>query len=317
MPRRIGYLFRPKPAKLRMSSPAPTAALPSAANDEPPPAQDGWPGGLPALRAELDRIDTDLHDLLMQRARVVEAVGRSGKRSAWRPGREAQIIRRLLGRHTGHLPQHALYRIWRELLAGTTAMQGGFRVAVCERDPASGFTQLAREHFGALTPLRTHGGPAQAIGEVGDGIAAVAVLPLPSETELWWTALLHREEPRIHIAARLPFWTARPEGSPALQALVVAPAAPDASEHDRSLIGLELEQDISRDRLATMFAAAGFGTVAVWVLRREPGTSVVQGLVEAEGHVAEDDARLGKLTGSHSRPAALGGYAVPFGGPEA
>lgn len=302
-----------------MSSPAPTAdaSLPPAANDEPPPFPDGWPGGLPALRAELDRIDSELHDLLMQRARVVEAVARSGKRSAWRPGREAQIIRRLLGRHTGHLPSHAVYRIWRELLAATTAMQGGFRVAVCERDPATGFTQLAREHFGALTPLRTHGGPAQAIGEVGAGIAAAAVLPMPSEHENWWSALLHREEPRIHIAARLPFWAARSEGSPALQALVVSPAAPDASEHDRSLIGLELEQDISRDRLAAVFAAAGFGQAAVWVLRRDPGAPLAQALVETEGHVTEDDPRLDRLTGVHRRPAVLGGYAVPFGGPEA
>ena len=85
---------------------------------------------------------------------------------------------------------------------------------------------------------------------MGAGIAAVAVLPMPSETETWWTSLLHREEPRIHIAARLPFWASRPEGSPAVQALVVSPAAPDPSEHDRTLVGLELEQDISRDRLS-------------------------------------------------------------------
>ncbi len=301
-----------------MPSPAPTAATPppaAAANDEPPPAQDGWPGGLPALRAELDRIDTDLHDLLMQRARVVEAVARSGKRSAWRPGREAAIVRRLLGRHDGHLPPQAVFRIWRELLAGTTAMQGGVRVAVCERDQGRALTQLAREHFGALTPLRTHSGPAQAIGEVGDGIASVAVLPMPSETETWWTALLHREEPRIHIAARLPFWAPRPEGSPAAQALVVSPAAPDASEQDRTLVGLELEQDISRNRLSAAFVAAGLGQAAVWVLRREPGSSLIQGLVELDGHLTEDDTRLDKLTGLHRRPVVLGGYAVPFGDP--
>lgn len=302
-----------------MSSPAPTAAdpLPSPANDEPPD-QDDWPGGLPALREALDRIDVGLHDLLMERARLVEAVSRTGKRAAWRPGREAAIIRRLLDRHQGHLPPQAVFRIWRELLAGTTAMQGGFQVAVCERDPTAGYTQLAREHFGALTPLHTHGGPAQAIGEVGSGIATVAVLPMPSETELWWTALLHREDPRIHVAARLPFWAApRPEGSPAVQALVVSPAAPDASELDRTLIGLELVQDISRDRLSAAFAGAGLGQAAVWMLRREPSTPVVQGLVELEGYVTEDDPRLDKLSGLARRPAVLGGYAVPFRKPDA
>ena len=301
-----------------MPSPAPTApTLPPAANDAPP-SPDGWPGGLPALRAELDRIDAELHDLLMQRAKVVEAVAQSGKRAAWRPGREAAIVRRLLARHTGHLPPQSIFRLWRELLAGTTAMQGGFQIAVCERDSAAGFTQLAREHFGALTPLHAHGGPAQAIGEVGAGIAAVAVLPMPSETETWWSSLLHREEPRIHIAARLPFWAApRPEGAPAVQALVVSPHAPDPSGQDRTLLGLELEQDISRDRLAAAFSAAGLGQGAVWVLRRDPGSPLAQALVELDGHVPESDQRLDKLNGLSRRPVVLGGYAEPFGRPEA
>jgi chorismate mutase / prephenate dehydratase len=318
MPARIGYQFRPNTARA-MSSPAPTAStLPPAANDEPPPPQDGWPGGLPALRAELDRIDADLHDLLMRRATVVEAVAHSGKRVAWRPGREADIVRRLLARHGGHLPPQSIYRIWRELLAGTTAMQGGFQIAVCERDVAAGFTQLAREHFGALTPLHTHGGPAQAIGEVGAGIASMALLPMPSETEIWWTSLLHREEPRIHIAARLPFWAApRPDGSPAVQALVVSPAAPDPSDQDRTLLGLELEQDISRDRLSAAFAAAGLGQSAVWVLRRDQGAPLAQALVEVDGHLPETDPRLDKLNGLSRRPVVLGGYAVPFERPEA
>ncbi len=203
-------------------------------------------GGLPALRAELDRIDDAMHDLLMQRAGVVEQVGACrASAAAFRPGREASIIRRLLAPPSAAaLPPQTLVRIWRELLAGTTAMQGRFSVAVCEPDPGAGFTQLAREHFGALTPLRVHRSPAQAMAEVSRGAASVAVLPLPSETETardaWWTALLHNDEPRIHVVARLPFWAPRPEGAPPVQALVVAATPPDPSERDRSLLGLEL-----------------------------------------------------------------------------
>ena len=148
-----------------MSSSAPTDAPPApAASAEEPPPQDDWPGGLAALRAELDRIDDALHGLLMRRARVVEQVAKSGKRSAYRPGREASIVRRLLQRHSGALPPQTLVRLWRELLAGTTAMQGPFAVAVCEPDGGAGFTQAAREHFGALTPLRAYRQPG-----AGDG----------------------------------------------------------------------------------------------------------------------------------------------------
>ncbi len=297
-----------------MSSSAPIDAAPQATSEtEEPPPLDGWrtapPHDLSALRAELDEIDDTLHDLLMRRARVVEAVARSGKRSALRPGREAAIIRRLLSRHQGALPPQALYRIWRELLAATTAMQGSFALAVCDPDPGAAYTQLAREQYGALTPLRAHHSPSQAIGDLSAGAASVAVLPLPSETEGWWTALLH---PDIHVVGRLPFWTPRPEGSPSVQALVVAPFPPDASEQDRSLIGLELNDDVSRAKLNTALTAAGFAPGMV-LIRRAPGAPVAHVLVEVEGHVAAGDKRLDALDAAR-RPIVLGGYAVPVGG---
>src|SRR5690242_198155 len=165
-----------------MSSPAPLDTPPApAASAEEPPTPDGWRGDLAALRSELDRIDNAMHELLMQRARVVEQVAKAGKRSAYRPGREASIIRRLLARHSGSLPPHTLVRLWRELLAGTTAMQGAFTIAVCEPDSSARYTQAAREHFGGLTPLHAFGSPSQTMAEVSRGAAAVGVLPMPSE----------------------------------------------------------------------------------------------------------------------------------------
>ena len=297
-----------------MSIPAPIETVPAATSDAEPPALDGWRrvpvNGLAALRAELDSIDDAMHDLLMRRARVIEAVAQSGKRTALRPGREASIIRRLLARHQGTLPPHALYRMWRELLAATTAMQGAFSLAVCDPDPGAAYTQLAREQYGALTPLRAHHSPSQAIADLANGIAAIAILPLPSDTERWWTTLLH---PDIHVVARLPFWTARPEGSPSVQALVVGPFPPDASEQDRSLLGLELEEDVSRTRLTGAMTAAGFAPGMV-LLRRDPGARIAHALVEVEGHVVASDPRLAVLDAA-SRPLVLGGYAVPTGLP--
>ena len=291
-----------------MPSSVPTADAPAGANDtQEPPPQDGWPGGLAALRAELDRIDDAIHDLLIERAGVVEHVARSGKPSAFRPGREASIIRRLVARHTGHLPRQTLFRIWREMLAGTTSMQAPMVIAVCDPSPGAAMTQLAREHFGALTPLRAFGSAAQALTDVASGTAAVAVLPLPSESDsprdAWWTGL-PAHEPRLHVIARLPFWATRPDGTPAAQALVVGAAFPDASEQDRSLLVLELDADVSRARLAQDLAAAGLAPDTMVVMRPYV-------LVEVVGLVADDDPRLGQLP---YRTTALGGYAVPVQG---
>ena len=84
---------------------------------------------------------------------------RAGRQASRLPSgkREASIIRRLLSRHQGALPPVSLVRIWRELLAGTTSMQGGFSLAVGDGEPDGAVTRLAREHFGALTPLRAYG----------------------------------------------------------------------------------------------------------------------------------------------------------------
>lgn len=290
-----------------MSSTDPDAAAPAAAA----------PPTLAELRAELDRIDDATHDLLMQRAEVVRqvaALGAQGKKIPFRPGREADILRRLLARHHGPLPRRVLPRIWRELFAATTAMQGPFVITVCEPDPPGGFATLAREHFGMLTPLRVHRSPAQAIAEVSSGAATAAVLPVPVEEETpraaWWTALLHRDEPRIHVVARLPFWAPRAEGASHAQALVVAAAAPDASARDRSLLGFELPPDMSRARLAGALTQAGMAPASI-ILRRDPAGQSAHGLIDVEGYVAETDPRIAALGDSLRRAVVLGAYAVP------
>ncbi|MDR3531081.1 MAG: chorismate mutase [Rhodopila sp.] len=286
---------------------------PDASGKDAPPPQDGWRnGGLTALRSELDRIDNAIHDLLIERGKVVEYVARSGKPAAFRPGREASIIRRLLGRHHGALPPVALVRIWRELLAGTTSMQGGFSLAVCDTEHGAPLTQLAREHFGALTPLRVYGSAGQALVDVSQGAASVAVLPYPSEDDSWWVALLHHE-PRLHIVGRLPFWKPRPEGFPTIQALVVAATAPDASEQDQSFLGLECDSDVSRARLSGELTGAGLKPESM-VLARQQGSPIANVLVEVEGYLSDDDARLSRLGSVLRRPIVLGSYAVQITG---
>ena len=324
-----------------MSSPlslADTPSAPAAAATEEAAAPAPWPGASPpdgdaaredlaALRAELDRIDDAVHDLLIRRADVVARVAATKPNGtlALRPGREAAIIRRLLARHSGQLPPQALVRLWRELLAATTSMQGPFVVAVCEPGTGALFTQAAREQFGALTPIRAHTSAAQAIADVSAHRASLAVLPLPSETEAprdaWWTALLHKDDPRIHIVARLPFWSRRAEGAPDAQALVIAAIPPDPSGEDRSLIGLELDRETSRARLAASLTAAGFALDGAGgaipgslILRRDSGAPVAHALVDVLGHVSEDDPRLSHLAAVLRPPVVLGAYAVPIEG---
>ncbi len=285
-------------------------------SSEPPPELAAR--RLSALRAELDRLDDQLHDTLMRRAELVAQVGALGAkgRVPLRPGREAAIIRRLLARHGGGLSPAAVVRIWRELLAGTTAQQRPMLITVCEPEGGPSLLAAAREHFGALTPVSARRTPAQAIRDVSSGAATAAVLPIPAEGELpsaaWWTALLPQDDPRIHVVARLPFWAPRPEGAPRGQALVISAAPPDPSGQDRSLLGLEVLLETSRARLSTALAAGGL-TAGPLILRRDPGAPVAHALADVAGFVADADPRLRALQSVLRPPVVLGAYAIPVG----
>ncbi|MGI3777132.1 MAG: chorismate mutase [Janthinobacterium lividum] len=292
----------------------------------PDPAEE-----LARLRAELDRLDDALHDTLRSRAAVVARIGASAAKGTLklRMGRQAGILRRLLARHDGGYPPASVVRVWLELLSGTIAMQAPFSVAVGQAEGDAALSATAREQFGALCRLRAWGSVGQAIGEVRAGTASVAVLPLPHEGEAmsaaWWTGLLNRNGPgtvpRLHVVARLPLWSPRPEGAPAAQALVVAGVPPDPSGADRTLLGLELAPEGSRTRLLAALAAAGLAPGRV-LLRRDPGSPTSRALAEVEGFLADDDPRLSAaplqaLGDSRHGPVVLGAYAIPLGDPGA
>ncbi len=60
------------------------------------------------LREEIDRIDTAMHRLLMERGEIIDRLihvkAKQGGGSAFRPSREADMMRRLVECHHGLLP---------------------------------------------------------------------------------------------------------------------------------------------------------------------------------------------------------------------
>ena len=223
------------------------------------------PDALHAIRAELDALDDEMHALLMRRAAVVARLVGSGAKPAGtvlRPGREAAILRRLLGRHDGPLPRPALVRVWREVFASSVSQQGGFAVAL----PAEvALGRLAVEHFGTATPLKPQPSIAAVLNAVTGKAAAAAVLPWPRESDEpaqeWWTRL----DGTLHVVARLPFLSL---GEPPLEAAVVALQPADPSGADLVLFRIEAAADEGRAAIAARHPGA-----KVLVLRREGGFS--------------------------------------------
>ncbi|MEX1110074.1 MAG: chorismate mutase [Dongiaceae bacterium] len=273
------------------------------------------------LRRRIDTIDDALHDLLIERAAIGRRIGtvkgaaRNGG-AAWRPGREAQVLRRLAARHRGPLPKAALVRIWREMMTAFLRLQGGFAVAVQAGPDDGACREVARDHFGSLTAIRSHETSMQVLREVGEGRAAIGVLPLPQQddTQPWWPMLLASDADLPRVIARLPFVPGALTGS-MQEALVVGRAPLEKSGADRSLVVFELGEEVSRAALRRQCEAAGFNATFLH-LGHVPGDGRWLHLIDVAGFIEPDDKRVAALRkGLGSRAlhiVPIGGYAVPL-----
>jgi chorismate mutase len=275
---------------------------------------------LAALRRRIDRIDAAIHALLIRRTAVVERVRdyKKNDRVKIRPGREAEIIYRLVQRHKGPFPTTELVRIWRELIVATLRFEGPFSVAVYAPHGHGGIWDLARDQYGSFTPMARHEGSRAVIRAVAAHHAAVGVLPLPTvdEEEPWWPDLMSGRE-RTWIIARLPFAGAGNARGPGIGAFAIAPAMPDPSGRDRTCLGLATDGGTGHDAIERAFAKARFGRPDLIGVEDSRTSGGFLWFADIPGYVREDDPRLAALASalgdSFSRAAVLGAYAEPLG----
>lgn len=267
------------------------------------------------LRREIDAIDDRLQDLLIQRAEVVQRIAaykRGSGTSAMRPEREANILRRLIGRHQGSLPAPVVGRIWREIIAALTQIQAPYAVALHALHSPFDHFDLARNHFGT-SRIDIYDTPGQTLRAIAEGAGSViGVLPVPAgDDEVWWPQLAATDVSRPRIVARLPFIR---DNQARIEAVVVAPFDPGASGNDASylIIVTGAETEISRGRLTDRLAGAGL--MGQCIDSRQRGGDVLH-LFEIDGVLEDHDPRLRTLLGNHGeeilQAIVAGGYARP------
>lgn len=103
------------------------------------------------LRSKIDALDARLMEVLSERARVVEEVGRYKREHGlpvYVPHREREVIDRALSRNTGPLPGRTVEAIYRELMSGSFALELPPRIAFLG-PPGTFSHQAAVRHFGS------------------------------------------------------------------------------------------------------------------------------------------------------------------------
>jgi len=183
------------------------------------------------LRREIDRIDEAMHALLIERGEIIDrliAVKKTqGSGSAFRPAREADMMRRLVQRHHGSLPLDTVESIWRVIIATFTYVQAPFSV---HADLSAGDAMMrdsARFHFGFTVPFVPHMGAASVVQAVTASKGDLGLAPAfaTAGTGPWWTALEFDTAPKI--IARLPF-VERADHPAGMPVFVISRVAADA-----------------------------------------------------------------------------------------
>jgi chorismate mutase len=193
------------------------------------------PPSLADLRQEIDRIDEAMHRLLIERGEIIDRLisvkktAESG--SAFRPGREASMMRLLAGRHRGLLPLDTVEGIWRVIIATFTYVQAPFSVHADVSAGDEPMRDSSRFHFGFTVPYRPHPSAAAVIEAVARSRGDLGVFRLDqgASAGAWWRGLTGPQRPKV--IARLPF-IERPDHPAGTPVFVISKPLSDAAVRD-------------------------------------------------------------------------------------
>jgi chorismate mutase len=195
------------------------------------------------LRREIDRIDEEMHRLLMERGDIIDILISVKKTqasgSAFRPAREADMMRRIVERHRGLLPLDTVESIWRVIISTFTFVQAAYSVHVDLAAGDAAIRDSARFHFGFTVPLVPHVGARGVVESVAVSKGDLGLVPASGQASsgVWWQALEAPEAPKI--IARLPF-VERADHPAALPLFVLSRPIEDAMVTDVSIFSLKV-----------------------------------------------------------------------------
>jgi chorismate mutase len=205
------------------------------------PPQDKVPS-LADLRREIDRIDEAMHRLLMERGEIIGqliATKRTQETgSAFRPAREADMMRRLVGRHRGILPLDTVESIWRVIISTFTYVQAPYAVHADFSAGDAAMRDSARFHFGFTAPIVSHFDAAAVVGALTARTGDIGLVPVAAVAGAgaWWSLLEGETAPKI--IARLPF-VERADHPAALPVFAIGHPAADAMVRDVEVFSIK------------------------------------------------------------------------------
>src|SRR3989475_7633363 len=133
-------------------------------------------------RAAIDALDRELLRLISERARHAQAIGALKNGPAYRPEREAQVLRRAQAENRGPLSDAAVGRVFREVMSACLALEQ--KLSVAYLGPAGTYSHAAvARHFGDLVDAEPYASIDEVFRAAESGQTDYAVVPVENSTE--------------------------------------------------------------------------------------------------------------------------------------
>ena len=133
-------------------------------------------------RAAIDVLDRELLRLISERARHAQAIGALKNGPAYRPEREAQVLRRVQAEHGGPLSDAAVGRVFREVMSACLALEQ--KLSVAYLGPAGTYSHAAvTRHFGDSVVAEPCGSIDEVFRAAEGGRTDYALVPVENSTE--------------------------------------------------------------------------------------------------------------------------------------
>lgn len=195
------------------------------------------------LRREIDRLDAAMHDLLIERGTIIDRLIAVKKTqdsgSAFRPGREAAMMKVLAERHHGLLPFDTIESIWRIIISTFTYVQAPYSIHASVEAGDDKMRDSARFHFGFTVPYVTHQDVSSVIKAVQNAAGDLGIFSFSKKAASpWWLGLDAPDAPKI--IARLPF-VERPDHPAGTPVFVISKPLADAAVRETVIFHCETE----------------------------------------------------------------------------
>jgi chorismate mutase len=183
------------------------------------------------VRAQIDAIDRDLARLITQRCALSASVGAAKKAAGdvafgWRPGREIEILRQVLGTMPELDPKLA-YSVWRALISANLTAQGDLTVLALRESVSA-----AQAAFSAGSPVEVAGDAHELLSRVSSDDHTIGVVPFVAGATHWWARMTDVRFSAVHVCAAAPLVNSLETP----KALMLAKRKPEQAGGDISLI---------------------------------------------------------------------------------